>query len=51
MGWAAGTPRQIVEGLARLADAGVDLAILGHYDLEDAAVLELIATEIQPAVA
>jgi alkanesulfonate monooxygenase SsuD/methylene tetrahydromethanopterin reductase-like flavin-dependent oxidoreductase (luciferase family) len=50
MGWVACTPADIVASLAELSAAGVDLAILGHYDLEDAAVLELVASEIMPRV-
>ena len=51
MGWVAGTVSEIVEQLRALADAGVELAILGHYDPADVAALELIANEVMPAVA
>lgn len=51
MGWVAGTPSQIVATLRPLADAGVGLAILGHYDLEDEAALELIASDVMPVLA
>jgi alkanesulfonate monooxygenase SsuD/methylene tetrahydromethanopterin reductase-like flavin-dependent oxidoreductase (luciferase family) len=51
MGWVVGTPRQIVAALRPLAQAGVDLAILGHYDLADVPGLELIASEVMPALA
>jgi alkanesulfonate monooxygenase SsuD/methylene tetrahydromethanopterin reductase-like flavin-dependent oxidoreductase (luciferase family) len=51
MGWIAGTPSQMVGELRRLAAAGVDLAILGHYDLADTAALELIASDVLPALA
>ena len=51
MGWVAGTPREIVVQLRALADAGVDLAILGHYDVEDEASLELVADDVMPALA
>jgi alkanesulfonate monooxygenase SsuD/methylene tetrahydromethanopterin reductase-like flavin-dependent oxidoreductase (luciferase family) len=51
IGWVAGTPNDIVAVLKPLANAGVDLAILGHYDLDDVAALESIATDVMPAVA
>jgi len=51
MGWLVGTPRDLVEHLTSLAEAGVDAAILGHYDLTDDVALELIANEVMPAVA
>jgi alkanesulfonate monooxygenase SsuD/methylene tetrahydromethanopterin reductase-like flavin-dependent oxidoreductase (luciferase family) len=51
LGWVAGTPAEIVATLRPLADAGVDLAIIGHYDLADEAALELIATDVMPALA
>jgi alkanesulfonate monooxygenase SsuD/methylene tetrahydromethanopterin reductase-like flavin-dependent oxidoreductase (luciferase family) len=50
MGWLAGTPPQLVAGLRPLADAGVDRAILGHYDLSDVAALELVASDVMPAL-
>lgn len=51
MGWVAGTPPRIIEHLRSLAQAGVDLAILGHYDPADDAALEIIAREVMPALA
>jgi alkanesulfonate monooxygenase SsuD/methylene tetrahydromethanopterin reductase-like flavin-dependent oxidoreductase (luciferase family) len=51
MGWLVGTPRDVVEHLTSLAEAGVDAAILGHYDPTDDLALELIASEVMPAVA
>jgi alkanesulfonate monooxygenase SsuD/methylene tetrahydromethanopterin reductase-like flavin-dependent oxidoreductase (luciferase family) len=51
MGWVVGTPETIVEQLLSLEAAGVDLAILGHYDLTDDQSLELIANDVMPAVA
>jgi alkanesulfonate monooxygenase SsuD/methylene tetrahydromethanopterin reductase-like flavin-dependent oxidoreductase (luciferase family) len=51
MGWVTGTSDEIVATLRPLSRAGVDLAILGHYDLNDVAALELIATDVMPALA
>ena len=51
MGWVVGTPRDVVEQLTSLAEAGVDLAILGHYNLADDLSLEVIASEVMPALA
>jgi alkanesulfonate monooxygenase SsuD/methylene tetrahydromethanopterin reductase-like flavin-dependent oxidoreductase (luciferase family) len=51
MGWVVGTPETIVEQLLSLEAAGVDLAILGHYDLTDDQSLEVIANDVMPAVA
>jgi alkanesulfonate monooxygenase SsuD/methylene tetrahydromethanopterin reductase-like flavin-dependent oxidoreductase (luciferase family) len=48
MGWLVGTPAALVAALRPLAEAGVDLAVLGHYDLDDAQSLELIAAEVLP---
>jgi alkanesulfonate monooxygenase SsuD/methylene tetrahydromethanopterin reductase-like flavin-dependent oxidoreductase (luciferase family) len=50
MGWVVGTPRAVVEQLSALAKAGVDLAMLGHYDVGDELMLELIAGEVMPAL-
>ena len=50
MGWVVGTPEEIIASLRRLAAAGVDRAILGHYDLSQTAVLELLAQAVLPAV-
>ena len=49
-GWVAGTPAEVVAALRRLADAGVDRAMLGHYDLDDTDVLDLIARAVLPAL-
>jgi alkanesulfonate monooxygenase SsuD/methylene tetrahydromethanopterin reductase-like flavin-dependent oxidoreductase (luciferase family) len=51
MGWVVGTPRDVVEQLTSLSEAGVDLAILGHYDLTDDVSLEVIANDVMPALA
>jgi alkanesulfonate monooxygenase SsuD/methylene tetrahydromethanopterin reductase-like flavin-dependent oxidoreductase (luciferase family) len=49
-GWVAGTPDEVADALRRLADAGVDRAMLGHYDLDDTGVLDLIARMVLPAL-
>jgi len=51
MGWVTGTPSDIIATLKPLSAAGVDLAILGHYDLDDVAALDLIAADVMPALA
>jgi alkanesulfonate monooxygenase SsuD/methylene tetrahydromethanopterin reductase-like flavin-dependent oxidoreductase (luciferase family) len=51
MGWVAGTPMDIVDQLRSLADAGVDSAMLGIFDRRDIAALELVASEVMPAIA
>jgi alkanesulfonate monooxygenase SsuD/methylene tetrahydromethanopterin reductase-like flavin-dependent oxidoreductase (luciferase family) len=43
MGWVVGTPDEIALALKAFTDAGVERVILGHYDLNDVAVLELVA--------
>ena len=48
-GWIVGTPREVVATLDSLAHAGVDLAMLGYYDVDDIAGLELIADRVMPA--
>jgi alkanesulfonate monooxygenase SsuD/methylene tetrahydromethanopterin reductase-like flavin-dependent oxidoreductase (luciferase family) len=47
-GWVAGTPDEIVAALRSLGEAGIDRAMLGYYDLDDTAGLELIAHEVLP---
>jgi alkanesulfonate monooxygenase SsuD/methylene tetrahydromethanopterin reductase-like flavin-dependent oxidoreductase (luciferase family) len=51
LGWVVGTPAEIVATLRPLAEAGIDRAILGHYDHVDEAALELIASDVMPALA
>ena len=51
MGWVTGQPEEIAAALRPLAQAGADLAILGHYDLADVAALETIAADVMPVVA
>jgi alkanesulfonate monooxygenase SsuD/methylene tetrahydromethanopterin reductase-like flavin-dependent oxidoreductase (luciferase family) len=43
MGWLVGTTDEILARLRALAEIGVERAILGHYDVDDAATLELLA--------
>jgi alkanesulfonate monooxygenase SsuD/methylene tetrahydromethanopterin reductase-like flavin-dependent oxidoreductase (luciferase family) len=50
LGWVVGTPAEIVGQLRSLADAGVQRALLGHYDQVDLDALELIAHEVLPEV-
>jgi alkanesulfonate monooxygenase SsuD/methylene tetrahydromethanopterin reductase-like flavin-dependent oxidoreductase (luciferase family) len=50
MGWVVGTPEEVIASLRGLAAAGVDRAILGHYDLSQTAVLELLSQTVLPAV-
>jgi hypothetical protein len=50
MGWLVGTRDEIVSLLTRFAEAGVYRAILGHYDLNEVAALELIARQVMPAL-
>jgi len=51
MGWVTGSPSDIIATLKPLSAAGVELAILGHYDLDDVAALDLIAADVMPALA
>lgn len=51
MGWVAGTVADVIEQLRALADAGVELAVLGHYDPSDTQALQLVAEEVMPALA
>ena len=44
MGWLVGTTGEIRGRLQAFAAAGVERAILGHYDLRDFATLELLAS-------
>jgi alkanesulfonate monooxygenase SsuD/methylene tetrahydromethanopterin reductase-like flavin-dependent oxidoreductase (luciferase family) len=51
MGWMVGTPVQAIDALTALSEAGVERAILGHYDLAETGALEVIAEHVMPAVA
>ena len=50
MGWLAGTPEVLVTELRALAAAGVERAVLGHYDLEAIDTLELLAEAVLPSL-
>jgi len=47
-GWVAGTPDELVAALRSLGEVGIDRAMLGYYDVDDTAGLELIAHEVRP---
>jgi hypothetical protein len=51
MGWVVGTSSEVVATLRALQAVGVERAILGHYDLDNAKTLELLADTVLPAVA
>jgi alkanesulfonate monooxygenase SsuD/methylene tetrahydromethanopterin reductase-like flavin-dependent oxidoreductase (luciferase family) len=48
LGWVVGTPDEVVSAVKSFAEAGVDRVILGHYDLDDTSVLELLAQRVIP---
>jgi alkanesulfonate monooxygenase SsuD/methylene tetrahydromethanopterin reductase-like flavin-dependent oxidoreductase (luciferase family) len=47
MGWMVGTREDIAAHVDRLAEAGVDRIIFGHYDLDDPETLPLLAEACQ----
>jgi alkanesulfonate monooxygenase SsuD/methylene tetrahydromethanopterin reductase-like flavin-dependent oxidoreductase (luciferase family) len=47
MGWLVGTVEAVVARLREFAAAGAERAILGYYDLDDLATLELLAPVIR----
>ena len=49
--WFVGTPEQIAERMREHARLGVDLFMLQHFLLDDADALNLLASEVIPAVA
>lgn len=49
--WIVGTPRQAVARLREYADAGVERIVLNHHLYDDMEMLELVGTEILPALA
>jgi alkanesulfonate monooxygenase SsuD/methylene tetrahydromethanopterin reductase-like flavin-dependent oxidoreductase (luciferase family) len=50
MGWVVGTPAEITMQLRRLANAGIERVMLGHYDQDDREALELVARDVMPRV-
>jgi len=51
MGWIVGTPAQMIDALIQLQRAGAQRAVLGHYDTDDTAALEIIAEQVMANVA
>lgn len=49
--WFVGTPGEIVDILRPYVSSGVDLFMLQHYLLDDGEALELLASEVMPALA
>ncbi|MHB8587868.1 MAG: LLM class flavin-dependent oxidoreductase [Candidatus Dormibacteraceae bacterium] len=49
--WFVGTPEQIAEQLRSVSALGVDLFMLQHFLLDDSDALQLLASEVIPAVA
>ncbi|HUY74610.1 MAG TPA: LLM class flavin-dependent oxidoreductase [Candidatus Dormibacteraeota bacterium] len=49
--WFVGTPEQIAARMREFAGLGVDLFMLQHFLLDDSDALQLLATEVIPAVA
>jgi alkanesulfonate monooxygenase SsuD/methylene tetrahydromethanopterin reductase-like flavin-dependent oxidoreductase (luciferase family) len=50
MGWLVGTPETVIASLRAFGDAGVDRVMLGHYDVEDADVLDVLADAVLPSL-
>lgn len=48
--WLVGTPAEVVERTRPYVAAGVDLFMLQHYLLDDGDALELLASEVLPAL-
>jgi alkanesulfonate monooxygenase SsuD/methylene tetrahydromethanopterin reductase-like flavin-dependent oxidoreductase (luciferase family) len=49
--WFVGTPEEIAQKMLGIAALGVDLFMLQHFLLDDSDALELLASEVLPAVA
>ena len=49
--WLVGTPEQIAGRMREFAGLGVDIFMLQHFLLDDSDALQLLATEVIPAVA
>jgi alkanesulfonate monooxygenase SsuD/methylene tetrahydromethanopterin reductase-like flavin-dependent oxidoreductase (luciferase family) len=49
--WFVGTPEQIAEKMRRCAALGIDLFMLQHFLLDDRDALQILASDVIPAVA
>ena len=49
--WIAGTPDEVVERLAALAEAGVERVYLQHLAHKDTEMVELVGEAVLPALA
>jgi alkanesulfonate monooxygenase SsuD/methylene tetrahydromethanopterin reductase-like flavin-dependent oxidoreductase (luciferase family) len=49
--WFVGTPDEVVAQMRPFAEAGVELFLVQHFLLDDADLLELLATEVEPQLA
>jgi alkanesulfonate monooxygenase SsuD/methylene tetrahydromethanopterin reductase-like flavin-dependent oxidoreductase (luciferase family) len=49
--WFVGTPEEIAQKMRGIADLGIDLFMLQHFVLDDSDALQLLASEVLPAVA
>jgi alkanesulfonate monooxygenase SsuD/methylene tetrahydromethanopterin reductase-like flavin-dependent oxidoreductase (luciferase family) len=49
--WFVGTPEEIAQKMRGIAALGVDLFMLQHFLLDDSDALQLLASEVLPAVA
>jgi F420-dependent oxidoreductase-like protein len=49
--WVIGTPEQVVERLGQLAEAGVERAMLQHWEFDDDAPVRMLGAAVVPAVA
>lgn len=47
-GWLVGSPAEIVEGLGRLAEAGLSRVMLHHLAMDDFDALDLLARDVLP---
>jgi len=50
MGWLVGTPERVVASLREFGTVGVDRVMLGHYDVDNADTLRLLADVALPSV-
>ncbi len=49
--WLVGTPEEVAEQIREKAVLGIDLFMLQHFLLDDRDALELLSTEVMPAIA